>query len=232
MTIAARLQQALARRKKSIRWLQSELKAVNVPASSYGSVRAYVKGDTTPRPDWLQAAAAVLGVRMEWLARGTGAMTQAEEELRRDEEGEEEADAAVFEELDADAFASRVDWLLSKIAAVVSETVDDYNLPYEFRIPLKAFLNRFYGGAVARTPGLVEQMLSGGIEWRRFVPSAEKIRRLVDERFGPALDVSEKSEEEALAALYSQLASLLISLKGMQEYADPTIQISLRMMKE
>lgn len=87
-SLADRLNQALGRKKWSIRRLTTELakaypgesdKAGSaVSGSSYGSVHGYVKGGNPPPLGFIEAASAVLGVRPSWLAFGEGPATADE----------------------------------------------------------------------------------------------------------------------------------------------------------
>lgn len=78
--IGERLRQALQlQNRRSIRSFQKELAGkaprTGIKGTSYASVHDYVSGKVVPRPDWISAAAKILGVRHQWLSAGTGAMT-------------------------------------------------------------------------------------------------------------------------------------------------------------
>jgi hypothetical protein len=81
--IGARLREALEIGDRSIRSLQLELQDRKASISSYGAVYDYVKGRKAQPLTFLSDAAAVLGVRIEWLVLGSGRSTPQAEALER-----------------------------------------------------------------------------------------------------------------------------------------------------
>lgn len=79
-TVSERLQEALDRDGKSMRWLHTQLDERGAPNSSWGAVRSYVRGDQDPPLNFLEEAADVLGVRIEWLF-GSGERTPDEQRV-------------------------------------------------------------------------------------------------------------------------------------------------------
>ena len=63
----------------SIRGFQREMERREVRGSSYATIYSYLRGDTQPSRDFLEAAADVLGVRLRWLRFGEGEPTGEEE---------------------------------------------------------------------------------------------------------------------------------------------------------
>jgi len=63
----------------SVRQLHTQLVARKVRGSSRTMIHIYLKGDKTPRPDWIESVAELLGVRRSWLQDGNGRMTESEE---------------------------------------------------------------------------------------------------------------------------------------------------------
>ncbi len=88
MSIADRLEGALAKRGKSRHWLHKQLHEVNPPVrgSAYSSVRSYCRGERNPPLEFLMAAADTLKVRLEWLREEEGAPTEWDARLRLLEE--------------------------------------------------------------------------------------------------------------------------------------------------
>lgn len=86
-TIASRLRAAIERWGSIRRFADAMPK---VRGATYGMIHRYLKGETDPPLEFLEAAAGVLGVRVEWLAHGKEPMTAREErvsELERDRVG-------------------------------------------------------------------------------------------------------------------------------------------------
>ena len=81
--IGARLREALEMGDRSIRSLQLELQDRKASISSYGAVYDYVKGRKAQPLTFLNDAAAVLGVRREWLVLCSGRSTPQAEALER-----------------------------------------------------------------------------------------------------------------------------------------------------
>ena len=84
MSIADRLERALAMKGKTRHWLHKQLHDVTPPVrgSAYASVRSYCRGEKPPPLEFLEAAADVLKVRLEWLREGEGEPTEWDAQLR------------------------------------------------------------------------------------------------------------------------------------------------------
>lgn len=104
MSIADRLNEALAHAGKSRHWLHKALQERGDPVrgSAYASIRSYCEGANDHPPlEFLIATAEVLGVRLEWLRHGEGEPFRGEEALRSFEEevlAEEELLDSVFDQ--------------------------------------------------------------------------------------------------------------------------------------
>lgn len=57
---------------RGIRAFHKAMHARKVRGSSLPAIYSYIRGDTSPRPEFLRAAAEVLGVNREWLESGRG----------------------------------------------------------------------------------------------------------------------------------------------------------------
>jgi transcriptional regulator with XRE-family HTH domain len=86
--IAQRLKQAMKARQMSTRAFQMEMDGQGVPGASTGAVYRYLSAEATPAVEFLQAAADVLRVKVEWLTYGSGEPTEVEEELSERERRE------------------------------------------------------------------------------------------------------------------------------------------------
>ena len=95
---------------RSIRSLQQALhdKRVPVPGSSYANVHAYFRGRTKPTLEFIEAAAEELGVNLEWLAFGKGAMTERDQR-------EAKAAAALLEREDEREGSLFTEWMLAEL---------------------------------------------------------------------------------------------------------------------
>ena len=87
--ISQRLNRALKRHdNRSIRSLESAMSARGSDITSYGAIRAYIKGEKLPPLTFLMEAADELSVRPEWLILGEGEMTTSEQRITEDEDAE------------------------------------------------------------------------------------------------------------------------------------------------
>jgi len=59
--------------------MEKHLQGTDVDGWSYPSINEYLKGAVSPRLEFLEPAAAILGVRLAWLASGDGEPTEEEE---------------------------------------------------------------------------------------------------------------------------------------------------------
>ncbi len=205
--IADRLGLAMDRGGWSIRSLQRELTKLEVPASSYSSVRAYVNGLTVPRRDWIEAAANVLGVRAEWLRTGSGQITETEETLRERAELEEGKRRLK-------GLSSQLDGYIDHaLGQFVGEEVE---CPNEVWRCLRGFLLRYflvYYQEKATTEvlpserGLPERVI---VDEELLKPSLDEIEDFIQEELSPALKAMPLGPGEFAAALLSQLAVLYL----------------------
>ena len=101
--ISRRLRRALEKDNRSIRSLESAMSARGSDITSYGAIRAYIKGEKLPPLTFLMEAADELSVRPEWLILGEGGMTTSEQKIATDEEEELRAKYPETENWPADA---------------------------------------------------------------------------------------------------------------------------------
>lgn len=87
--IARRLSEALDRKDWSRRELQRQIEgsAPDLTGNSLPSVLNYLEGKHTPSVEFLRVVADLLGVRVEWLAFGSGEPTEEAEAAERAREG-------------------------------------------------------------------------------------------------------------------------------------------------
>lgn len=83
MTLGERLRLSIERWGGGIRGFQKEMKAHEVRGHSMPSIYSYLDDEVTPSLDFLEVAADVLRVRLEWLRTGEGKPTAAEEEIEK-----------------------------------------------------------------------------------------------------------------------------------------------------
>lgn len=83
-TLSERLNQALERTGMSKRAFITAMARQKAPGSSEPAVYRYLRGENEPSLAFLEIAAEVLGVRVEWLVLGRGEPTLVEEELTKE----------------------------------------------------------------------------------------------------------------------------------------------------
>ena len=203
MSLAVRLRQALDRADISVRGLHRALRERSVPSSSYGSVNSYVKGKSEPRRDWIEAAAETLGVRAEWLARGDGAMTAAEEAIRQ------RIDAGTSDEA-YDDFIRRVDAQIDGMLAQL-QWHSLHGLPPEVQHLLRHFLIRHF--LKLADPGGSELRVVAdhhNVDWRHVAVPTQEIQEFFATELAPALKGRQLGQWEFASAVLSQLAVLYL----------------------
>lgn len=80
MTRGERLRAAIERSEYSIRAFQRAMEAKDVSGSTYPTINAYLKDESTPSLEFMEEAADLLAVRPEWLAFERGEPTTEQEE--------------------------------------------------------------------------------------------------------------------------------------------------------
>lgn len=75
-TFGSRLRYAINQSEYSIRGFQEEISGAVDGGITYPTINSYLKDDTEPRRDFVEAAAKILGVRSAWLAFGDGEPTE------------------------------------------------------------------------------------------------------------------------------------------------------------
>lgn len=101
MTVGERLREAIEDhwtppdgKRASIREFAAQLKKRGAPGRARQTIHSYLSDDAEPSLEFFREAADVLDVRAEWLALGSGAMTEEEERAREDVEVASRASAA------------------------------------------------------------------------------------------------------------------------------------------
>lgn len=215
MSVARRLRETLASQGRSMRWLQRVLSDAGTPASSYGSVRAYVTGQAEPRQDWLDAAAEVLEVRAEWLSSGDGEVTHVDQVLA--DAARKEA-AAKSREADIDAYEATADSLSSTIRFAVHGEDDTpfRTLPSEVADCLKRFLVRHYidRAKVGRKPATDVSPALISISADRMKVKLPEVQQFLNNTFADALAVRRQGSGPFASAVLSQLAVLYLRHYG------------------
>jgi hypothetical protein len=77
-TFGSRLRQAIEKSDFSFRAFQREVSSRVTGGITYPTINSYLKDETEPRRDFIEAAAAILGVWGSWLAFGVGPRTDEE----------------------------------------------------------------------------------------------------------------------------------------------------------
>lgn len=215
MGVAKRLRETLASQGRSMRWLQRELEDAGTPASSYGSVRAYVTGQGEPRQDWLDAAAEALEVRSEWLSSGDGQITQVDQML---------ADAALKEEgatsraVGIDDYKASQEFLRGAIHSASRGEPDSpfVTLPSEVAVCLERFLFRYYveKSVVGRKPASDGSPALRSVDLDQMKVWPPEIEQFLYSNFADALAVRPQGSGPFVSAVLSQLAVLYLRHYG------------------
>lgn len=193
--IGERLRQALQlQNRRSIRSFQKELAGkaprTGIKGTSYASVHDYVSGKVVPRPDWLSAAARILGVRLQWLSAGTGAMTHMDSVEGVDQ---------TLEHLNQEA---------AKLRVLVSEALEPLELA---RHPIGQVLFRYFWerhDLVGYIWAVADDHEDVDHETLKALRS--QIRDDVQASFSVALSLKDRDYRQYLAAVLSQLSVLYL----------------------
>jgi transcriptional regulator with XRE-family HTH domain len=97
--VGARLEEALAKRDRTITSLQEAMEDRGLSGVSYPNVHAYVKGKTMPSIEFLAAAAEDLDVSFEYLALGRGSIDEPEAIVERANERIERHEQEILDAL-------------------------------------------------------------------------------------------------------------------------------------
>lgn len=222
MSVARRLSETLASQGRSMRWLQRVLSDAGTPASSYGSVRAYVTGQAEPRQDWLDAAAEALEIRAEWLSSGEGEITQVDQVLAEAALNEEGAESR---EPDIDDYKASVEALRACIHyGVAGEPESPFiTLPSEVAVCVERYLFRYYlaRSEVGRKPTSETSLGLRMVDLDRMKVGPGEVEQFVRRTFADALAVRPQGSGPFASAVLSQLAVLYLRHYGRATMATP-----------
>lgn len=193
--IGERLRQALQlQNRRSIRSFQKELAGkaprTGIKGTSYASVHDYVSGKVVPRPDWLSAAARILGVRLQWLSAGTGAMTHMDAV-----EGDDQTQ-------------KRLDQAAGKLVVLLREALEPLDLAGH---PIRQVLFRYFWGR-HDLDGYLWSASEDSEELDQETVQALRTQLSDDvlASFSAALSLKDRDYRQYLAAVLSQLSVLYL----------------------